>query len=61
MEDGLVDFFSRCRPCTFIELAMQPDIILEEIQPLHIQPLMGDTGNEVVRFRILNQAGHLRL
>ena len=38
---------------------MSFDIKLEEIQSLHVQPLMSETGNEVVCSRVLNQAIHL--
>ena len=55
VEDRLVNFFPRCRPRAFIEFAMSLDIELEEIQSLHVQPLMSETGNEVVRSGVLNQ------
>ncbi len=59
VEDRLVDFFPRCRSRAFIEFAMSLDIKLEEIQSFHVQPLMSEAGNEVMRSRVLNQAVHL--
>ena len=59
VENRLVNFFPRCRSRAFIEFAMSGDIELEEIQSLHVQPLMSETGNEVVRSRVVNQAIHL--
>ena len=59
VEDRLVDFFPRCRSGAFIEFPMSSDIKLEEIQTLHVQPLMSETGNEVVRSGVVNETIHL--
>ena len=59
VENRLVNFFPRCRSRAFVELAMSFDIKLEEIQSLHVQPLMSEAGNEVVCSRVLNQTIHL--
>ena len=55
VENRLVDFLPRCRAHAFVELAMFLGIKLEEIQALHVQPLMSKTGNEAVRPWVLNE------
>ena len=59
VEDRLIDFFPCYRSGAFIEFPMSPDIKLEEIQTLHVQPLMSETGNEVVGSGVVNEAIHL--
>ena len=42
-----------------VEFRMKLGIELEEVQPLHVQPLMHKAGNKLIGTRIGQQAAHL--
>mgnify|MGYP005697016565 CR=1 FL=1 len=59
VEDRLINLFPCYHSSAFIEFPRSSDIKLEEIQTLHVQPLMSETGNEVVRSGVVNETIHL--
>ena len=57
---GFVYFLSCGSPNTLIEFTVQFGIELEEVQSLHMQPLMDKAGHEFLGSGIGNHAVHFR-
>ena len=57
--EGFVNLPTSRGTYALVEFSMKLGIELEEVQPLHVQPLMYKAGNELIGTRIVQQAAHL--
>jgi len=59
MGEGFVNLPTSRGTYALVEFSMKLGVELEEVQPLHVKPLMHKAGNELIRTRIGQQAAHL--
>ncbi len=57
---GLINFFASGGLGAVVEAAMEPEVELEEIQPIHAEPLMREAGGKLPRLVVSDHAIHLR-
>ena len=57
--EGFIDLPTSGGANALVKFSMQLGIELEEVQSLHVQPLMHEAGNELIGTRIGQEAAHL--
>ena len=53
---GLVNFLPRCGAGALVEVAIEPGVELEEVESLHVEPLVEEAGDKFVGTRIGNKS-----